>query len=326
MDQGRDFCRIRYAPNGAIMINSVASEATAHIEDMVRKQRSTGKKSRSKPSMPSRFPRHTSQWQQLNPARGGSGNRGRGGGFAQYSYRRLGNLQNTQGAVSKGMNSRRAPAVTAPQRPPQAVKKTLNNNYRGSGASPQQQQQQSSGVNYIKELKKLCQTRGLPEPVFKTSSMSNKKFVSVVIVGEKRYRVFPNEYPTDFMAENEVSKIALEDLKKNQDGSIQVKDATKATAVSAGANRTSVQDLAVLVDKIVKLVGDRTNGIWSTQIDVLYKRKYNTSLPPGWESRIKDIPNCKLRVDSPIEGRYVHQNFKHVHFSSHFQLIHLVDS
>ena len=61
------------------------------------------------------------------------------------------------------------------------------------------------------------------------------------------------------------------------------------------------------VDRIFELVGNRTNGVWSTQIDVEYKRKYQKSLPDKWPSKIESSKegSLKLRVDEPINGRYI---------------------
>ena len=61
------------------------------------------------------------------------------------------------------------------------------------------------------------------------------------------------------------------------------------------------------VDRIFELVGNRTNGVWSTQIDVEYKKKYQKSLPDKWPSKIESSQegSQKLRVDEPINGRYI---------------------
>ena len=61
------------------------------------------------------------------------------------------------------------------------------------------------------------------------------------------------------------------------------------------------------VDRIFELVGNRMNGVWSTQIDVEYKRKYQKSLPDKWPEKIESSKESskKLRVDQPIMGRYI---------------------
>ena len=54
-----------------------------------------------------------------------------------------------------------------------------------------------------------------------------------------------------------------------------------------------------------ELVGKRSNGVWSTQIDVEYKKKYNRNLPDKWPDKIEasDEASKKLRVDKPIADR-----------------------
>ena len=61
------------------------------------------------------------------------------------------------------------------------------------------------------------------------------------------------------------------------------------------------------VDRTFELVGNLTNGVWSTQIDVKYKKKYQKSLPDKWPSKIESSQegSQKLRVDKPTNGRYI---------------------
>ena len=60
-----------------------------------------------------------------------------------------------------------------------------------------------------------------------------------------------------------------------------------------------------LVDIILDLVGKRSNGVWSTQIEVECKRKYNKNLPDKWPDKIEASTEAskKLRVDKPIADR-----------------------
>ena len=63
-----------------------------------------------------------------------------------------------------------------------------------------------------------------------------------------------------------------------------------------------------VVDRIVSLVGTRTNGVWSTQIDVEYERKFKgEKLPDKWPDKIESscYGKLKLRVDRPIPDRCI---------------------
>ena len=70
---------------------------------------------------------------------------------------------------------------------------------------------------------------------------------------------------------------------------------------------TQPQDIEPLIDKIYGLVGNRYNGVWSTQVDVEFKRKYGKPLPEKWPVLIEPSEKAskKLRVDNPIAGRYI---------------------
>ena len=60
-----------------------------------------------------------------------------------------------------------------------------------------------------------------------------------------------------------------------------------------------------VVQRIVELVGSRTNGVWSTQIEVEYSRKFKgESLPEKWPAALERLEDsmAKLRVDRPIPG------------------------
>ena len=79
--------------------------------------------------------------------------------------------------------------------------------------------------------------------------------------------------------------------------------------VAAAANTNEkAEDIEPLIDRIYELVGNRYNGVWSTQIDVEYKRKYEgKTLPEKWPVLIEESEKAsvKLRVDNLIQGRYI---------------------
>jgi len=74
----------------------------------------------------------------------------------------------------------------------------------------------------------------------------------------------------------------------------------------AAANGSSSETLGDrVVQRIVELVGSRTNGVWSTQIEVEYSRKFKgESLPEKWPAALERLEDsmAKLRVDRPIPG------------------------
>ena len=160
------------------------------------------------------------------------------------------------------------------------------------------------------------------------------KFVSTVKVGEQSFQTFPNSYSTKEQAEEAASSFAISKLNISVNQLTLVNSSNSnsssnnnsvmsmpighfedplAAAASAANNSTenqalSDQDIEPLIDKIYELVGNRYNGVWSTQIDVEYKRKYGgKTLPEKWPVLIEksEKASVKLRVDMPIEGRYI---------------------
>ncbi len=211
---------------------------------------------------------------------------------------------------------------------------STNNNIGGSGAtsgrhnpsqkrSPQQQSMSSSSSlsnsakdvgRWKQELERLCQSRQLPTPEFKTAQMANKKFVSTAIVGGndvKRFQTFPSDFPTAAMAEDAASKAAVEAL--SSDASV----AAMKSSAAAGGNLSSANnghrqmpngavngDLATMFDRIVSLVGNRTNGIWATRIEVEFKQKFpSCDLPSDWVARVSE--DKRIEVDEPIPGKHI---------------------
>ena len=141
-------------------------------------------------------------------------------------------------------------------------------------------------------------------------------------------------YPTEFgsaeMAENAVAKKGYDAVKAMYgDTATTTSSSNGTTNSSAGSSQTSpvhqeqrppsatpssnpgkLLDSAA-IDRIHGLLGERRNGVWSSQVDVEYKRKYNgTLLPEKWPLDIMNRKQaCKLKVESPIEGRYDEEFF-----------------
>jgi len=155
------------------------------------------------------------------------------------------------------------------------------------------------------------------------------KFVSTVKVGEQSFQTFPNSYPTKEQAEEAASSFAISKLNISGNsnsgtsgggpgGSNSNNNSVMSMPIGhfeadPGANgdgatpELETQDIEPLIDKICGLVGNRYNGVWSTQVDVEFKRKYGKTLPEKWPVLIEPSEKAskKLRVDNPIEGRYV---------------------
>ena len=170
------------------------------------------------------------------------------------------------------------------------------------------------------------------------------KFVSTVKVGEQSFQTFPNSYSTKEQAEEAASSFAISKLNISVHSGPNIAG-QNSTSNSSNSNNNNVmsmpighfeadpsasqangqdggtpggqapdtlpptqpQDIEPLIDKIYGLVGNRYNGVWSTQVDVEFKRKYGKTLPEKWPVLIEPSEKAskKLRVDNPIEGRYI---------------------
>lgn len=146
------------------------------------------------------------------------------------------------------------------------------------------------------------------------------RFVSTIKVGDQSFQTFPNSYNTKELAEEAAASIAVAKLNISEASTnnnvstssvmsmpIGVFGAPEMTA-KIGLTEKASEDLDdVLVDRIVHLVGKRSNGVWSTQIDVEYKRQYSKALPDNWPDKAEasDEACKKLRVERPLEGRYI---------------------
>ena len=167
------------------------------------------------------------------------------------------------------------------------------------------------------------------------------KFVSTVKVGEQSFQTFPNSYATKEQAEEAASSFAISKLNISVHSGPNISGQNSASNSSNSNNNnvmsmpighfeadpsasqangqdggtpapdtlppTQPQDIEPLIDKIYGLVGNRYNGVWSTQVDVEFKRKYGKPLPEKWPVLIEPSEKAskKLRVDNPIEGRYI---------------------
>ena len=181
---------------------------------------------------------------------------------------------------------------------------------------PQQpnQNKNKNQVSSVKLLEQYFSQNSLGELNFKTAYMEVKsgtgnkqnkgskekkmtRYVSTVKVANQSFQTFPNSFNTKEQAEEAAASLAISKL------NISSSNNNSVMSMPIG----HFEDIENLVDQIFELVGIRSNGVWSTQIDVEYKRKYNKSLPEKWPMMIGPSKEAskKLRVDNPIGGRYI---------------------
>ena len=157
---------------------------------------------------------------------------------------------------------------------------------RGGQPGGGERRQQQSGPNNVKSPPKI--------PPFKIATMGNKgkeKYMATVTVEGQQFKTYPQTYNTQAEAEEALSAIIVKKL------GIRGSDGDGASV------QETTQDMTVLADRVVTLIGDRQNGVWSTQIEKQYQDMFGEKLPSLWFQEVEAIN--RIRVDCPIPGRYI---------------------
>ena len=333
-----DVCRMTRRPNGEVVVIAVADESTKHIQDLVSKQAVKNKK-KAKPKRPTRKPMQQSthwdppqqpQQQQTSPQQriGGSGRfpsqRGRGGYQGGGGFRGPGRPHGVR-SVGPGPARGRGHRFNmqnggGPLREPRGGGAGYHQGQRHMGAtSPRggqpgggERRQQQSGPNNVKsppknhsqpkqpktnfrrDLQQYFTNNNLGEIPFKIATMGNKgkeKYMATVTVEDEQFKTYPQTYNTQAEAEEALSSIIVKKL------GIRGSDGDGALV------QETTQDMTVLADRVVTLIGDRQNGVWSTQIEKQYQDMFGEKLPSLWFQEVEAIN--RIRVDCPIPGRYI---------------------
>ena len=335
-----DVCQVGRDRSGGYVLHALATQETAHIAAMVSAQKTKVKAKRPRP-----IRQPMQQWRppaQNNRGRPGGmpmGGRPYAGGRGGAASMRMApqTLQQQKQQLQQqqmrrmgggGGQPRNLRPVQQQQQPQQQQHRQQNwGNQPGSykqqpNRSNQQSSPGSSGGNKVelglhkKQLETFCASKNISIE-FKTAQMSNKKFVSTVIVGGNandgagghRFKTYPNEFPSAAMAEDAASKAALDALPsaaKPSSASAKAPETTKQPLVNGHAkmsNGSVDTDLSQMLERVVSLVGDRTNGIWTTRIEVEYKERWKSEVPERWISAV--IKDGRVEVDEPIPGRYI---------------------
>ena len=347
-----DVCRVSRDRQGGYVLHALATQETAHIAAMVSAQKTKVKAKRPRPiRQPLQQWRPPQQQQQSNrggrpgvPPMGGGrpyAGGGRGGAASmrmapQSLQQQKQQLQQQQmRRMGNGGQPRNLRPVQQQQQQPQQQQQHRQQNWGNQPGSYNKQQpnrsnQQSSspgsggGGNKVelglqkKQLETFCASKSISVE-FKTVQMSNKKYVSTVIVGGNasdgggghRFKTYPNEFPSAAMAEDAASKAALDALPSaakpsNNNSKAPLEASAKQPVVNGHAkmsNGSVETDLSQMLERVVSLVGDRTNGIWTTRIEVEYKERWKCDVPERWISAV--IKDGRVEVDEPIQGRYI---------------------
>lgn len=337
-----DVCRISRRPTGEVVVVAVADESTKHIQDLVSKQASKSKK-KAKPKRPSRKPmQQSTHWdppqpQQQSPGGGqqhrvgGSGrfpnhavHRGGRGGYQGGGFRGPGrpHVGGVRGAGNMGGGRGRGQRFNmnnggGPLREPRGGGGYHHGQRGGGGAGApgsERRQQQSSAnnvksppknqsqpkqpkTNFKRDLQQYFNSNNLGDVPYKIATMGNKgkeKFMATVTVEGQQFKTYPQTFNSQLEAEEALAGVIVNKLGiRGADGE------------GEGASVQETQDMTLFADRVVQLIGERQNGVWSTQIEKQYQDKYGEKLPSLWFQEVEAIN--RIRVDCPIpgSGRYI---------------------
>ena len=339
-----DVCKISRKPTGEVVVVAVADENTRHIQDLVSRQATKSKK-KAKPKRPSRKPmQQSTHWdppqQQQQPAVqqrvGGSGRfpsqqRGRGGGGGGYqaagTFRGPGRPHvggrgmpgGGGGGRGRGQRFNMHGNGAGPLREPRGGYHGQPRGGGGGAVSPRGggqpgRQQQAAGPannvktppksqpqpkqpksNFKRDLQQYFNTNNLGDVPYKIATMGNKgkeKYMATVTVEGEQFKTYPQTFNTQLEAEEALAQIIVKKLGiRGTDGAM--------------VQQQETTDTTVFADRVVELIGERHNGVWSTQIEKQYQDQYGEKLPSLWFQEVEAI--SRIRVDCPIpgSGRYI---------------------
>jgi len=122
---------------------------------------------------------------------------------------------------------------------------------------------------------------------YKIASIGSKgkeRFMATLCVEESQYKTYPETYQTQAEAEEALASIVL--------------SALGISGQAADNRRKETKDMLVFAQRVVSLLGERFNGVWSHQVENEYSEKYQEQLPSNWITKMEEIN--QIRIESPI--------------------------
>ena len=206
----------------------------------------------------------------------------RGGGGYHHGGQRGGGHPGQSGAAAGGGSDRRQQ-----QAPTNNIKSPPKN----------QSQPKPPKTNFKRDLQQYFNSNNLGDVPYKIATMGNKgkeRFMATVTVEGKQFKTYPQTFNTQLEAEEALAGIIVDKL-----------GIRGADTEGEGASVQETQDMTLFADRVVQLIGDRQNGVWSTQIEKQYQDMFGERLPSLWFQEVEAIN--RIRVDCPIpgSGRYI---------------------
>lgn len=154
--------------------------------------------------------------------------------------------------------------------------------------------QNQQANNHKRDLKQYFSRNNLGDVPYKTSAIGTKgkeRFMATITVEGTQFKTYPQTYGTEAEAEEAVAQKVVKELGILSGGE--------------GGAMAETSDPSLYAKRVVELIGNRLNGVWSTQIEKQYSDKFNEKLPSLWLEEVESM--YMIRVESPIpgSGRYI---------------------
>jgi len=136
-------------------------------------------------------------------------------------------------------------------------------------------------------LEEYFRKKNFGEVVFKIATMGNKgkeRFLATITVDNVQYKTYPQTYATKDEAEEAVSELAIKKLGVTD---LNIEPVLKVS-----------KDLFIYTERVTDILGARSNGVWSHQVESEYSEKFNEKLPVNWVEKLQEIN--QIKVDSPV--------------------------
>lgn len=156
-----------------------------------------------------------------------------------------------------------------PKHSPNEGNKTNEKN----GKTPKQEKSSSKPL-----LEEYFRKKNLGQVSFKIATMGNKgkeRFLATITVDNVQYKTYPQTYATKEEAEEAVSELAIKKLGVTD---LNIEPALKIS-----------KDLFIYTERVTDILGERSNGVWSHQVESEYSEKFNEKLPVNWVEKLQEI-------------------------------------
>jgi len=144
------------------------------------------------------------------------------------------------------------------------------------------------------KLQAFFTDRNLGQVPYKTTSLGNGRFVSMVTVNGETYKTYPQNYLTQDEAEDAVAKKILDNIDKIE------------AASGFGNQNISVNNNVLLFgDRVLQILEEKLNGVWSSKVENEYFQKHGEKLSHTWIEEMEKLGLIRKECPIPDSIRFI---------------------